>query len=252
MLPKIFSTQEEIAKKIRVVAGVHNFDNAQAISQIFYDVFKIAFYAVKRKERGRKQQSYYPIALSRREITGLVKLVDYHYANDREFTAEHALIQCFGPQFTDYDALKFFENYVEGLVEDQFGRQIEIDLEDGIRFMYKNYQMQTHEIKPEYYLPHRGKRLPWIKHAIQNTRNIYARIEGNDIELMYLCRYKLPNLDQEGGECYGVVIARKYKKDKVSPFKFKTAFPMFKYNELLRRLERYRPIIEFPNLSVLF
>lgn len=248
MLPKVFSTQEEIVKKIRTIAGIHNFGNAQTISQIFYDVFKIAFYAVRRKEKGLRYQPQHPVALSRREITGLVKLVDYHHANDKEFVAEHALTQCFGSQFTEEDALKFFETYVEGHINDKFGREIVIDLEDGTRFMYKNYENQTHEIKSEYYLPHRGKRLPWIKHTIQNSRNIYARIEGNDIEVMYICRYKLPNLDEEGGECYWVVIAKKYKKDRSSPFKFKTAFPMFKYNELLRRLERYSPITEFKNL----
>ncbi len=251
MLPGLFTTQEEIVKKIRGVASVHNFENAQAISQIFYDVFKIAFYAVKRKEKGLKRQSQHTVTLGRREITKLVQLIDYHYVNDKEFRAEHALTQCFGSQFTEDDALRFFEQYVEGLVEDKLGRSIRIDLEDGIRFMYKNYQTQTHEMKPEYYLPYRGKRLPWIRHTLQNTRNIYAKIDGSELEIMYLCKYKLPNLDEEKAECYWVVIAKKYKKDRVAPFRFKTAFPMFKYNELLRRLERYSPITEFKNLIAL-
>ena len=108
MLPKVFSTQEEIVKKIRTIAGVHNFSNAQTVSQIFYDVLKIAFYAVRRKEKGLKRQPQFPITLSRREITGLVKLIDYHYVHDKEFVVEHALIQCFGSQFTERDALKFF------------------------------------------------------------------------------------------------------------------------------------------------
>ena len=250
MLPKIFSTQEEISRTIRNIAGVHNFGNARTISHIFYDVFKIAFYAVKRKEKGLRQQPECPVILSRKAITNLVKLVDYHHVNDKEFIAEHALTQCFGSQFTEADALKFFERYVEGSVKDQLGREVVIDLEDGIRFMYKNYQTQAHEVKSEYYLPYRGKRLPWIKHTIQNTRNIYATLDGSDIELMYISRYKLPYLDEEGGECYWVVIVKKYRKDRVSPFKFKTAFPMFKYNELLKRLERYSPVTEFKNPNI--
>jgi len=250
MLPALFSTQEEIVKKIKTVAGVHHFDNAQAISQIFYDVFKISYYAVKRKEKGLRTAPAFPEILNRKEITKLVKLIDYHHVNNKEFVAEHSLIQCFGSQFTEADALKFFEKYVEGKVEDQFRRRIDIDLEDGIKFMYKNYQNQMHEVKSEYYLPHRGKRLPWIRHTIQNTKNIYGRIDGRDLEIMYVCRFKLPKLDEEGGECYWVVIAKKYRKDKTSPFKFKTAFPMFKYNELLRRLERYEPITEFQNSIV--
>jgi len=40
-----------------------------------------------------------------------------------------------------------------------------------------------------------------------------------------------------------VVIVKKNKKDRVSPYNFRTAFPIFKYNNLLNRLERYQPIL---------
>lgn len=59
---------------------------------------------------------------------------------------------------------------------------------------------------------------------------------------MYLCKYDLPKYDNEGSKCYWVVIVKKNKKDKTNPFVFKTGFPMFKYNDLLRRLSRYYPV----------
>ena len=52
MLPTLFKTEEEIVKKIRSIAKVHFFKDAQSISQIFYDVYKIAYYALKRKKEG--------------------------------------------------------------------------------------------------------------------------------------------------------------------------------------------------------
>lgn len=246
MLPSLFGTQEEITKKLRGIARVHIFENTQTICHIFYDVFKIAYYSLERKEKGLKTQSIFPVVLKRKDITRLVKLVDYHHANDKTFTADHELIQCFGQTFNEMDALKFFEYYVEGNTKDRFGRQIHIDLEDGAKFMYKNYEANIHEMKPEYYLPYRGKRLPWIRHTIHNSTNVYTRTDGNQREIMYLCKYDLPNYDNESNKCYWVVIVKKNSKDKISPYCFRTAFTIFKYNNLLKRLERYQPIIEIP------
>jgi len=249
MLPSLFSTQEEITKKLRQIAKIHTFKNAQTISHIFYDVFKGAYYALKRKKSGIVVHDNIPIILKRTEVTRLVKLIDYHHSNDKTFTADHTLCQCFGINFTEDDALIFFERYVEGDTHDKFGRAIRIDLEDGIKFMYKNPSTKLHEIKSEYYQPWRGKRLPWIRHTLYNSTNIYTRIDGNDRELMYISKYNLPSYDEHGNKHYWVVIVKKNKKDKVSPYQFKTAFSIFKYNNLLSRLERYDPIIYVQNFG---
>jgi len=86
MIPALFSTQEEIIKKLRSVAKVHTFENAQTISHIFYDVFKITYYALVRKKEGLKTPSSFPIVLKRKEVTHLMKLIDYHHCNDKTFT----------------------------------------------------------------------------------------------------------------------------------------------------------------------
>ncbi|NQT06722.1 MAG: hypothetical protein HQ575_04195 [Candidatus Omnitrophica bacterium] len=248
MLPSLFSTQEEIIKKLRTVGFVHTFENAQAISHIFYDVFKIAYFALQRKKQGIHPLSDFPIILRRKDITKLVKLIDYHHSHDKVYTVTPELQQCFGKNFTEEDALSFFEQRVEGDTTDKFGRSIHIDLEDGIKFMYKNYETKRHEKQSEFYIPPRGKRLPWIKHTLHNSSNIYTRIDGDNREIMYLCKYDLPNYDGESNKCYWAVIVKKYKKDRVSPYNFKTAFSIVKYNNLLKRLQRYQPIVDVPNV----
>jgi len=247
MLPALFLTQEEIVRKIRNVSKLHTFENAQTISHIFYDVFKISYYVLERKKAGVKQAAF-PAKLKRKEVTRLVKLIDYHHSHDKTYIADHTLTQCFGPNFTEDDALKFFENYVEGDITDRFGRGIHIDLEDGVKFMYKDYARNVHEMKSEYYLAHRGKRLPWIRHTVQNSTNIYTRIDGVQREVMYLNKYDIPDYSQESNKCYWAVIVKKNRKDKIVPYNFRTAFPILKYNRLLKRLERYHPITSLPNV----
>ncbi|MDP3786082.1 MAG: hypothetical protein Q8R05_00780 [Candidatus Omnitrophota bacterium] len=240
----LFSTQEEILKKLQTIARLHTFENAKTISHIFYDVFKIAYYALGRKKEGVQLLPGFPVLLKRKDVSRLVKLIDYHHSNDKTYTVDHELTQCFGYNYAESDALKFFETYVEGDLTDKFGRKIHIDLDDGIKFMYKDYGTGRHEVKSEYYLPHRGKRLPWIRHTLCNSTSIYTKTEGTQREIMYLCRYDLPNYDNESNQCYWAVIVKKQKKDKASPYNFKTAFPIIKYNNLLKRIERYQPVIE--------
>ena len=242
MEPSLFGTHEEILKKLRAVAKVHSFADCKVISHIFYDVFKLGYYAIKRKKAGLKKCSPYPVTLRRKDVTRIVKLVDYFHCNDKEFEAGHDLKQCFGYNFTESDACRFFEKFVEGTTKDRFGSDIYIDLEDGIKFMYKDYSSGQHTRTSEYYLPHRGKRLPWISHTIHNSSNIYCRKLGKDKELMYMCKYNLAFVpEEEKRKCYWVVIVKRYAKDKTSPYRFKTAFPIFRYNDLLRRIEKYTP-----------
>lgn len=246
MLPSLFKTQEEIIRKLRGIAQVHSFENAQTISHIFYDVFKISYYALKRKKEGINNTRGIPITLKRTEITRLMKLIDYHHSNDKAVPATHELTQCFGAAFSETDALTFFQHYVEGDTKDKSGRMIHIDLEDGVKFMYKNPATGRHEMESKYYLPHRGKRLPWIRHTLHNTTNIYTRTIEDNREILYLSKYDLPGYDNESNKCYWAVIVKKYRKDQIAPYNFKTAFPIFQYNHLISRLERYQPIWEVP------
>jgi hypothetical protein len=80
-------------------------------------------------------------------------------------------------------------------------------------------------------------------YTIRHTRSIYTRIDKKDREIMYIGGFKG---GFRGHDCHMAVIARKYRKDKVSPYVFKTAFLMGKYNALLKRLEKYTPIKDVP------
>jgi len=243
MMPTQFNTIEEIIYKLRRISKVHSFSDFKIISQIFYDVIKTTYYAIVRKKEGLRGRDVI-ITLKRKEITKVVKLIDYHYCKESVYKAEHELVQCFGPSWSEGDALRFFEEFVEGLVEDKHGRKVMIDLDDGVKFMYKDKKTGKHDLKSENYLPTRGKRLPWIRHTIINSSEIYTKQDKTDKEIMYVNKYELPNFDEESNKCYWLVIAKKYCKDKVNPYRFKTAFPIFKesYNGFLKRIERYEPI----------
>lgn len=188
------------------------------------------------------------IKLRRNEITQIVKLVDFYHCYDKCYNVEKELLQGFLKKFDEGASLTYFDKHVQGDLEDRFGRKMRIDVENGLKFMYKNPETGGHEIESKYFRKERGKRLPWIRHTLENTSNIYTIIDGDDRELMYINQYEFIGQCIEETKHYWVVIVKKYKKDTISPYNFKTAFPIFKYNNLLKRLERYRPVIEFKNV----
>ncbi len=129
-----FSTQEEIVKKLRSIAKVHDFEVVHKISAVFYDVLKISYYALQRKKEGLNRTSLFPVTLATSEITKLFKLIHYHHSQNHVYTARDELTCCFGPNFTEQDALSYFEKNVERGLEDKFGRKIAIDLENGVKY----------------------------------------------------------------------------------------------------------------------
>lgn len=242
----MFASRTEIDKQLLRIMGVHTPQNAAMLVRLFYDTTKIAYYALQRKIEtlleGRRRPKRKDIRLRRTEITRLLRLVDFHYSKTGCYDACHELTQCFGWKFTEADACKFFEQYVEGETKDRQGRVVLIDL-DAFKFMYKDPKTGGHDVSPENYVPSRGKRLPWIRHTIRNTDAIYERVVREDREIMYVAEYKIPFGDGKFDFFYWLVIASKYRKDRVGPFKFRTAFFVMPngYNSFLKRLETYGP-----------
>ena len=174
-------------------------------------------------------------------------MVDYHHSHNTAFAATLPLNQCFGKKWEEKDSLKFFKHYLAGMKMDYAGRPIEIDAGHGMKFMYKEKGTGRHIIHHDNYLSHRGRRLPWILHTMQKTRNVYTRVVGSrkrgkqEREIMYVGKYDSPkpgNSDRQ----HLVVIAKKLTSRNDLPYSLRTAFPVFGYNELLKRLERYEPI----------
>lgn len=154
-------TLEEILKRVKRVSTTLSIEENRVIYSIFYDVLKLSYYRLKRKKAHiGKSAAGQVIFLKQKEIASLLTLIHRYYLNEKEYTAEHILTQCFGPNFRENDALRFFEEYVEGECKDKFGRVIKIDLEDGMRFMYKDKETGRHIKRMENYVSSRGKRLP--------------------------------------------------------------------------------------------
>ena len=80
-----------------------------------------------------------------RNLTGIIELSEidvtkHYYIHDKTFTVKGPLTDCFGSSFNEKKAWKYFEAHVEGNVKDKYDKNISIDIEDGIKFMYKVLQ----------------------------------------------------------------------------------------------------------------
>ena len=236
--------KDDLVNYLVRISHVLSESNQHIMARIFYDSIKMAYYRVKRKTERSKTHYTGEIILKEREVARILRTVHYLHVNNRVYTASHELIQCFGKFFKDEGpAVRFFEEFVEGKVQDKFGRTVIINLEEGLRFMYKDPNTQRHIVSPENYVPSRGKRLPWIKHTIAKTKNIYRRIDKKQEELLYINQYEIELKEQDNVRCYWLVVAKKNKKDKVGPYRFKTAWPIHqnKYNRLLKIIEGFDP-----------
>lgn len=239
-------TFHEVAKRFNRLFKRFDEENIEAITLVFYDFIKIAYYHLQKKLQ-KNPQNTHPLILKDTDVTKLLKIIHYFHTHNETHKADtYELKQCFG-NFTEDDAKKFFLGCVLGDTKDLFGREIHIS-KDSIQFMYKD-ENEKHNIKSESYKSIRGKRLPWIRHTIKNSTNIYTRIDKKSYrEIMYINKYKIEVPDKQWREGYWVVIVKKRKKDKMSPYQFKTAFSVTKYNSLLSRLAKYLPVTEVSNV----
>jgi hypothetical protein len=244
MFPVNFNSHEEIRKKISKISSLLDFDTYQSISRIYYDTIKIAKMRLDKKreisvkKRKEKREKFY---LSRKNIAEIIRLLTYFHINDIRYTEilnKSTLAQCYNTDFTEDDAWTYVQHFIRGMHKDKYGIEIKFT-DDFVKCLYKDEEGR-HIKESENYNPYRGKRLPLILDTLKNTENVLVRIdERENLERMYINRYK----DFLGHEYYFVVIAEKYYKDKVNPFIAKTAFPIFQYNAILRRIEKYKPPI---------
>jgi hypothetical protein len=240
MLPVNFTSHEDIRKKIFEISNLIDFDTFQSLSRIYYDTIKIAKMRLDEKREISKSKRE-KIYLSRKNISEIISLVTYFHSNDNHYTEilkGERLAECYYPEFLEEDAWKYFDSFIKGKHKDKFSNEISFP-DDFIKCLYKDDEGK-HIQETENYKPYRGKRLPLILNTIKTTTNILVMVDKyENLERMYINRYK----DFFDGEYYFVVIAEKYRKDTSNPFIAKTAFPIFKYNALLRRIGKYRPPI---------
>lgn len=236
-------TLEKILEKVKRISTTLPIEENRIIYYIFYGVLKLSYYRLKHKKSGLSKFITEPIILKQKEITSLFTLIHKYYSREKEYLAERNLIQLFkfGDELPENEAVRFFEEYVEGECEDRFGRRIKIDLE-AIKFMYKDKETDRHIMKSENYMEFRGKRLPWIRHTLRHTKNVFQRNDRHFWELLYVNKYNLLLKKGKSVKNLWIIIVKKRAKDKVGPFLFKTAFPIYKHNEFFRILEQYSPV----------
>jgi hypothetical protein len=209
----------------------------------------------EKEERFRWKRNGRPIDLSRVEVAALFNNLQYHHSNDKEVAMNSPLDECYRSGFNGAAADQWYlDNLLGQTLMDKFGRKIEFDEHGGL-FLYKTREdepeLQKHVKDPSNYRSYRGRKLPWIPHTIKNTTNIYERIDEYDnLELMYVNKYAIPpHIKDELPKMWYVVIVKKYRKDTNSPFRFKTAFPISRYNGFLKRLTQYRPVTKIKDPS---
>lgn len=214
----------------------------QMFYSIAYDAIRVLYYKEKRKLQGqssRQRRKKRPLRLKKIDFTRVFILLDYHYCNCSTFIVKDQLAACFGGNFPEQEALDYYEKNVEGEIKDVHKNKIMFPL-DGIKFLYKNPKTGKHEVDPKNYDETRGKRIPWLKHTIDNTKEIYEEREEFWTTFYYVGTFKVPLRDGTEKINYFLVIIR---KEKNQPRRFKTAYPIFKSSELLKRIERSHPYL---------
>ncbi len=235
-----FDTKEQINKKIEKIVPTLDFDTYKNISRIYYEALKLSYIKLKRKRLFSKKNRSKNITLGRSEMTSIMVLLDYFHKNDccAPILESSSLAGCYHPSFSESEALRYCEMFVTGVSKDKFGNEIKFT-EDFYLSLYKSEGCTHKEAakEQENFNPSRAKRLPLVRHTVENTTNVYQRIDEKDnLERMYVHRYR-----DNYRMFFYIVIAEKYRKDKFNPFIVKTAFPIFDHLPLLRRLEKYYP-----------
>lgn len=206
--------------------------NSERLVRIFYDAAKIV---CRRQDRLKKPE------LKMKEISSAIVLADSLHSNLFRFEATGQLAECFGGDFDEGKALEYYDKKVTGKVVDKAGREIIIS-DDGMRSLYKDPQTKKHVIATENYESVRGKRLPWIRHALTNCESIYIseeKIEGVfKRSFLYACVASVPVKDQKPQISYYVVVVREGKNKELG---FVTAYSMFERNRFLKIIENTRP-----------
>lgn len=206
--------------------------NADRCVRILYDAAKIIY---ERQQRLRKSQ------LKMKEIASALVLVEFHHSNAYRFKAEAELAENFG-DCPEAKALDYYEHRVMGEVLDAFGRKIVID-EAGMKSLYKERGVGNgkHVIATENYEQFRGKRLPWIRHVLQNSRAVYVAeevVQGKFRRTyLYTAIPSIP-LEPKPQISYYLVVVR---EDKNKNLRFITAYDVFNYNRFLRYIEPNKP-----------
>jgi hypothetical protein len=213
-------------------SGILSTPNRERIARVFYDATKIVY---ERQESLEKKQ------LKMKEVSSALVLADLINSQAFHFDAVGELGENFGGAFSEDEALEYFEKKVMGTVKDVHGRKIIID-EQSVNSLYKEKGSGRHVVATENYEQARGKRLPWIRHALQKSSAIFVAEEkvGGSFRrtLLYTGIVSIP-LGQEAVTEYYIVPVREGQSD----LRMITAYSMAKRNRFLKTLSLTIPYV---------
>jgi len=198
----------------------------------------------KRKNRKRKFITG-PLLLKEKDVSSAIMLVDFHLNRINVFSVEarHDLYSLFG-DFPLVEAERYYDTYLKnGHIKDVMGREIEFD-DDGKRFLYKAHTADgEHVIAPENYVETRGKRLSWLKHLLEQTREIYRQVEQSWETFLYVGAFSIVVdkglISEKTVTDYFLVVTR---KEKGRALRFVTAYPLTQQLELFKHIEKAYPL----------
>ena len=224
-IPKMFITAyENLSETTRNVLG-----------PMFYQIIMTLYFKEKRKNK--KGVSYF--SLKSKDINKAFELVICHNSRMKRIKIKNTPLASNLGKFPESKALEYYDKYVEGEVADKNGDKVIID-EGGLRFLYKNPDTQEHDINPEYYEETRGKRLPWIRHTIENTNEIYELREKSWSTFFYIGTFIVPLQEGDISNYFFIVTRKESRQNR----KFVTAYHLKNHIRLLKSIEPavpYRP-----------
>lgn len=221
-------------------------DTRKTIHHVFYSTMKVLFCRYRRKKeiwenqsKMKNKKTIFNFSLKRKDLTSILLLVDHYLSNIYTITRDKDPLVNFG-NFPYDKALDYYDESVEGIVKDIYGREIILD-EEGVSFCF------DHDISlaKDKYVDSRGKRLSWIRPTLENTKAIYEITEDDWTSYYYLSKFNVPFTDPATGvenksrNYFFIVVRRKSER----PLQFITAYHMEEEVTLLKRLEPSHPYV---------
>jgi len=174
-----------------------------------------------------------------KEVSSALVLAENIHSKTFHFVASGTLAENFGA-FPEANALEYYDSKVMGEVQDKYGRKVKID-EDGMKSLYKEPTSGKHIVATENYEEGRGKRLPWIRHTLENSESIYVSEETvqNTFRrsFLYTAIVSIPIQPKPQVSYYVVVI----REGKNAELRLVTAYSMFKRNKFLSVIALTKP-----------
>jgi len=209
--------------------------NAQKVARVCYDASRLVY---ERQKRTGKS------ALKTKEVSNALLLAETLHGSAFRFIAKGALLELFGGDCGESRAIDYFGKRVMGEVIDKYGRKVTID-EDGIKSLYKDPASGDHVVAPENYEAVRGKRLPWIRHTLENSDAVYVEEEpigriGIRRKYFYTAIVTFLHKQQEFTSYYVVLV----REGKNQALKMVTGFSMFDRDGFLHTIASSQRYIE--------